>query len=172
MYYILLEITIYADGSCIKKTGAGGYCAIIRNGKSKIGTIKGGSQNGNNNMMELLAVLEPLNLLSRMKNSDQMDVSIYSDSSYVVDGKNVWQDVWINNGWVKYNGEPVKNTDMWKTMVEIVKTFNKVKIKWVKRNSNNTCIECDRIAKAMSREVKRVKHNFMKHDLPKEIYHD
>ena len=160
------------DGSCIKKTGAGGYCAIIRNGKSRIGTVKGGSQNSNNNRMELLAVLEPLNLLSKMKGSDQMDVSIYSDSSYVVDGKNVWQDIWMNNGWMKYDGEPIKNIDMWKNMSEVVKTFNDVRIKWVKRNSNNTCVECDRIAKAMSREAKREKHDFMKHNLPKEIYHE
>lgn len=167
-----MEITINTDGSCIKKRGVGGFCCIVKNGKNRIGTIRGGLYNNrhkNNNSMELTAVIESLMMLSKMKNSNQMTITIYSDSSYVVDGYNIWLNEWIKNKWLKDDGKPIQNLELWENLSKLIYMFNDTKIVWIKRNSNNTCIECDRTARSMARTANREKRDFKNHTLPKEI---
>ena len=73
------EINIYTDGACSGNPGPGGYAAVLMyNGSEK--EIVGAEKSTTNNKMEMMAVIKGLEALKF-----PCEVTIYSDSSYVVD---------------------------------------------------------------------------------------
>ena len=88
--------------------------------------------------MELLAVIKGLEALTR----DGLDVTIYSDSKYVVDSvEKGW--LW---GWVKKGFKNKKNPDLWLRFIPVYKR-HKVKFNWVKGHAGNPENErCDQLA--------------------------
>jgi len=120
------EITIYTDGACSGNPGPGGWAAVLLY-KDNRKEISGGNENTTNNIMEMTAVIEALKLLKR-----PCKVNLYSDSAYVVNAfLDNWIDSWIKNNWKNSKKEPVKNSELWKELIELTKihevTFNKVK---------------------------------------------
>jgi len=88
---MMKKISLFCDGSSLGNPGAGGYCAILRYGDvEKI--VSGGMANVTNNQMELLAVIEGLAALK-----EPCDVTLISDSSYVIKGINEWLEGWKKN---------------------------------------------------------------------------
>ena len=73
-------IEIYTDGAASGNPGPGGYGAILRSG-SHYKELSGGFRMTTNNRMELLAVIEGLQTIKK----PGAQVTIYSDSKYVVD---------------------------------------------------------------------------------------
>jgi ribonuclease HI len=93
-----------------------------------------------NNRMELLAVIKALESINRTG----MDVTICSDSSYVVDAISKG---WLKN-WIRINFKDKKNPDLWKRYAEISKAHN-VKMVWVKGHASNPFNNrCDELATA------------------------
>lgn len=89
--------------------------------------------------MELMAVIEAL---KSIKNKE-IPVIVYSDSQYVVESinKNYIQQ-WEMRGFKK-----VKNPDLWKELIDLIKTFKDIKFEWVKGHSSNPFnTECDKMA--------------------------
>jgi len=132
-----MDITIYTDGSAIGNPGKGGYGTVLISGKHRK-ELSQGYKYTTNNRMELLAVIVGLEALKAPGNN----VTIYSDSKYVVDAveKN-----WIA-GWVKKRFKDVKNVDLWKRFIEIYKTQH-VKFVWVKGHAGIKENEvCDQLA--------------------------
>lgn len=43
-----------------------------------------------------------------------LPATIYSDSAHVVDGVNKWLDGWVAAGWMKRDGKPLQNVELWK----------------------------------------------------------
>ena len=80
-------ITIYTDGSALGNPGAGGYGAVLLCGALRK-ELSAGFRLTTNNRMELMAVCVALEALK----IDGSDVTIYSDSKYVVDA--------VSKGWV------------------------------------------------------------------------
>ena len=80
-------ITIYTDGAAKGNPGPGGYGTILFY-KQHQKELSGGFRRTTNNRMELLAVIRGLQELK----VDNLPVTIYSDSKYVVDS--------IEKGWV------------------------------------------------------------------------
>ena len=75
------QIEIFTDGACSGNPGPGGWGAVLRyNGHEK--EISGGEANTTNNRMELSAVIEALSMLK-----EPCKVTLYSDSQYVCNGK-------------------------------------------------------------------------------------
>lgn len=88
--------------------------------------------------MELLSVIAGLESLKRGGN----DVTIYSDSKYVVDAV---EQKWLF-GWVKKGFKGKKNPDLWKRFLEAYPK-NNVKFIWVKGHAGNKYNErCDELA--------------------------
>ena len=136
------KVTIYTDGACSGNPGPGGWGAVLIYNNIKK-EISGGNKKTTNNIMEITAVIEALKLLK-----EPCDVSLYSDSAYVVNAfeKN-WIEDWIHNNWKTAAKDPVKNKELWQELYELTKihkvTFNKVK-GHADNELNNRCDELAR----------------------------
>lgn len=137
------KISLFCDGSSLGNPGAGGYCAILRFGNvEKI--VSGGMANATNNQMELLAVIEGLAALK-----EPCDITLISDSSYVIKGINEWLE-----GWKRKDFAKVKNPEMWQRYVEVSKN-HKVHGIWVRGHDGHVENEmCDKIAKEEATKIK------------------
>ena len=89
-----MKITVYTDGSALGNPGPGGYGVIMMAGKHRK-EISEGFRLTTNNRMELLSVIVALESIKK----PHADVTIYSDSRYVVDSV---QKEWVF-GWEKKN---------------------------------------------------------------------
>lgn len=132
------SITIYTDGSSRGNPGPGGYGAILIWGKIKK-EISQGYRLTTNNRMELMAVIAALEALKK----NDLELTIYSDSSYVV--KAVMEG-WLNK-WIKTNFKGgKKNSDLWLRYHELSKK-HKIHFKWVKGHADNVMNNrCDELA--------------------------
>jgi ribonuclease HI len=132
-----LNITIYTDGAARGNPGPGGYGAVLMSGQFRK-ELSGGFEMTTNNRMELLAVIVALEAL-KIENSQ---VTIYSDSKYVVDAV---EKGWIWN-WVKIRFKGKKNEDLWLRFLKIYQR-HKVKFVWVKGHADIPENErCDQLA--------------------------
>jgi len=97
-----------------------------------------------NNRMELLAVIVGLEALKKEGN----DVTVYSDSKYVVDSV---EKKWVFN-WKKKGYKGKKNSDLWKRFLIAYKKHN-VNFIWVKGHANIPENErCDTLAVEASKK--------------------
>lgn len=138
------KITLFSDGSALGNPGPGGYGAILRYGdKERI--ISGGEEHTTNNRMELLGVIEGLRALK-----EPCDVTIISDSSYVIKGINEWLE-----GWVKRNFAKVKNPDLWQEYLRVSQP-HQIHGVWVRGHNGHPENErCDVIAKEEAEKFKK-----------------
>lgn len=124
-------VEIYTDGACSPNPGKGGIGAVLISGNRRK-EISIGYRYTTNNRMELLAVIESLRSLKNKSN-----VILYSDSAYIINAINQnWLNNWQNNGWKATRREPLKNIDLWKDVVELIK-LHSVKFIWVKGHESN-----------------------------------
>ena len=120
-------INIYTDGSSRGNPGPGGY-GIVMLYKGQRKELSQGYRLTTNNRMELMAVIKALEALK----NDKIDITIYSDSKYVVESI---EKGWIWN-WEKKNFKKKLNSDLWKIFIPLHKKF-KIKFKWVKGHSGD-----------------------------------
>lgn len=130
-------ITIYTDGAAKGNPGPGGYGAIMQSGPH-YKEISQGFRLTTNNRMELLSVIVCLEMLKL----DGCEVTVYSDSKYVVDSvEKRWIAGWIKRGW-----KDVKNPDLWKRYLDVAKRHS-VRFKWIKGHNGHPMNErCDFLA--------------------------
>ncbi|MET3113248.1 ribonuclease HI [Pedobacter sp. CG_S7] len=137
-------INIYTDGAASGNPGPGGYGVILRSG-SHYKEISGGFRMTTNNRMELLAVIVGLQAIK----TPGKEVTIYSDSKYVVDSV---EKKWVF-GWVKTSFKGKKNADLWLRFLEAYKK-HQVKFTWIKgHNSHPENERCDQLAVAASKQT-------------------
>ena len=133
------KVIIYTDGAAQGNPGPGGYGVVMLSG-DKRKEISHGYRLTTNNRMELLSVIVALEALKK----DGMDITIYSDSKYVVDAVNK---NWVF-GWEKKGFKGKKNIDLWKDFLKIY-ARHKPKFVWVKGHAANKENErCDELAVA------------------------
>ncbi|MCF8105330.1 MAG: ribonuclease HI [Desulfohalobiaceae bacterium] len=137
---------IFTDGACSGNPGPGGWAAVlICNGTSR--EISGGLAGTTNNRMEIMAMLQGLETLD-----NKSKVLVITDSRYLHDALNKgWLRRWQHNGWQTAGKKPVKNQDLWKRMLELLKKHD-VTIQWTPahqgRKENERCDELARAAAA------------------------
>lgn len=133
-------LKIYTDGACSgnqNEDNVGGWGAILEFGKTKK-ELHGGEINTTNNRMELTAVIEAFKALNR----DNLDVHVFTDSSYVANCfREKWYVKWQKNGWKTAGKDPVDNQPLWEELISLIEknnvTFYRVK-GHVNLNSPNT----------------------------------
>ncbi|WMJ74544.1 ribonuclease HI [Cytophagaceae bacterium ABcell3] len=130
-------IEIYTDGASRGNPGPGGYGVVMKYHQHRK-EISEGFRKTTNNRMELLAVIVGLEALKK----PGMEVTIYSDSKYVVDAV---EKGWVWN-WIKKNFKDKKNKDLWLRFANVYRR-HKVKLKWIKGHAGHIENEiCDKLA--------------------------
>ena len=124
------HVQIFTDGACRGNPGPGGWGALLRFGGEEK-TLFGGEQDTTNNRMELTAVIEALRALKR-----PCDVTLTSDSTYVLKGIQEWMPNWKRRGWKTASKKPVKNVDLWKKL-DVLIVEHKIDWQWVKGHSGH-----------------------------------
>lgn len=113
-------ITIYTDGACRnnqsrENIGAWAYYAVYDDLTAEHAKAV---PNTTNNRMELTAVIEALK--EALTDSDE-PITLYSDSTYVIQGVNEWY-----KGWIKKNWKGVANIDLWKQFLALKANFKNI----------------------------------------------
>ena len=99
------------DGACSGNPGPGGWGALLRFEDGSVEEFGGHDPSTTNNRMELQAALE---LLKRLKDLPRHpDLTLRTDSKYLIDGLGSWMQGWKRRGWKTAAGKPVLNQDLW-----------------------------------------------------------
>ena len=125
-----INYIIYTDGACLGNPGKGGWAAIIiePTGEKE---IVGCEKSTTNNRMELKAVIEALKEIEA-----NSQISLFSDSKYVIDGITKWIKNWKINDWKTTNKKEIKNLDLWMDLDKLTSKF-KITWNWVKAHSTD-----------------------------------
>ena len=141
-----VKVNIYTDGACSGNPGPGGFGTILvhidENGIKHEKELSEGYKNVTNNQMELMAVIAGLEALKK-----PCDVTLYSDSQYVVKAFNdKWIDGWIKRGWKNSDKKAVKNVELWQRLLKAKEQHN-VEFIWLKGHAGHEYNErCDTLA--------------------------
>ena len=127
-----MKVKAYTDGACSGNPGPGGWGVFLVAENNAGEVIKeealyGKNKETTNQIMELTAAIQALVSLKR-KN---VDITIFTDSKYVVDGITKWIFAWINNNWKTASKKPVANRLLWEELFVLTKNQN-VEWVWVK----------------------------------------
>ena len=136
-------VNIYTDGACSGNPGPGGYGIVLEAPGYPSKELSKGFRLTTNNRMELLAVIDALKALKK----EDLEVTIYSDSKYVVEA--------VNNGWVfgwaKKGFKDKKNPDLWREYLILHRKFSPSLV-WIKGHNEHPQNErCDKLAVAASK---------------------
>ena len=148
------KIDIYTDGACSGNPGKGGWAFVIVEKEEIIYKQSGKEVDTTNNRMEMQAVIEALKEVHK-KNLLGMELTIYTDSSYVKNGITEWIKKWKKNGWRSSSNAPVKNQDLWLLLDSLVSSCSFLSWKWVKGHAGNKFNEiCDSLASMQAQDKK------------------
>ncbi|TSD03228.1 MAG: ribonuclease HI [Parcubacteria group bacterium Athens0714_16] len=111
------NIIIFTDGSALGNPGKAGWGAVIISNKKEILEMGGFEKKSTNNRMEMTAVIESIKRVN--EEFPDSHITIYTDSSYVVNGITKWIHGWILKGWVGVNKQPILNKDLWEELKEV-----------------------------------------------------
>lgn len=137
------RVTIYTDGAALGNPGPGGYGVVLLAPPNHRKELSAGFRLTTNNRMELMAVCVSLEALKVAP----CDVTVYSDSRYVVDAV---EKGWLR-GWVAKRFKDKKNPDLWMRFLRSYERHN-VRFVWVKGHSDIPENErCDQLATTAAR---------------------
>ena len=137
-------ITIFTDGSSRGNPGPGGWAAIVVNDQNVL-ELGDEERRTTNNRMEMKAAIEALK-----KTPKESKITLYTDSSYLINGITKWVKGWKRNGWKTKTKDDVLNKDLW---VELDNLASDRNIKWVQVSGHAGIAgneRCDEIATAFA----------------------
>lgn len=122
-----MGITIFTDGSSRGNPGNGGWGAVVIEVRppkcpTSIREIGGFVADTTNNRMEIMAAIEALKSLDEVSNKE--DITIFTDSKYLLDGFTKWIKGWKRNGWKTKTKDDVSNRDLWEELDMIAGNMN------------------------------------------------
>jgi len=121
---------MYTDGACKGNPGPGGWGVWLRSG-DHAKELFGGDKLTTNNRMELTAVIQGLQALTR-----PCRIELYTDSQYVRQGITEWIHNWKRRNWVTADRKPVKNADLWRALDEATRR-HQIEWHWVKGHAGD-----------------------------------
>lgn len=127
----LKKVDIFTDGACKGNPGPGGWGVLLRLGQHEK-EMSGSDPDTTNNRMEMMAVIQGLNALT-----EPCDVTIHSDSRYVIDGMTKWIEGWQRKGWINASKQPVRNADLWHELIDAVRR-HEVAWEWVRGHNGHS----------------------------------
>ena len=95
---------------------------VLENGE-ETRQASGSAPSTTNNRMEIMAAIEALLLLP-----PGSQVQIFTTSDYLFQGATQWIHGWRKRDWVKKDGQPVANADLWQALDQLAQNYA---IRWV-----------------------------------------
>jgi len=136
------------DGACSGNPGPGGWGALIRFEDGSVEEFGGADPATTNNRMELQAALATLQRLAELPLHP--DLTLRTDSKYLIDGLGSWMAGWKRKGWRTAAGKPVLNQDLWQALDQA--RLAEVPLSYVKGHSGDPDNDrVDQIAVAYSK---------------------
>ncbi|MDB1144938.1 MAG: ribonuclease HI [Alcaligenaceae bacterium] len=123
-------VDIWTDGACKGNPGVGGWGVLLRYGSHERRLFDGELET-TNNRMEMMAVIQALNALTR-----PCHIRLHVDSTYVKNGMTTWIHNWIQKDWLRPDCHKIKNTDLWLEMLEATKR-HQIEWIWVKGHAGD-----------------------------------
>ncbi|MBF0140039.1 MAG: ribonuclease HI [Magnetococcales bacterium] len=123
-------VSIITDGACSGNPGPGGWGVVLRYGEHEK-HLNGYHSATTNNRMELMAAIRGLEALKR-----SCRVVLVTDSAYVQNGMTQWMPNWKRRGWLKSDGKPVSNSDLWKKLDAVCQKHD-IEWRWVKGHAGH-----------------------------------
>lgn len=124
------QVEMFTDGACKGNPGPGGWAALLRMGAAER-ELTGAEAHTTNNRMEMTAILEGLRALK-----EPCQVTIHTDSRYVIDGMTQWIFGWQKRGWLNAAKKPVLNEDLWRALIDAARP-HKIAWQWVKGHAGH-----------------------------------
>lgn len=148
-------IHLFTDGACRgnqNDNNIGAWGAYMKY-KQFEHSVKGGTRNTTNNIMELTGCIEGLKSIT----NKEIPVIVYLDSAYVLNGITSWISKWKINGWRTSNKKAVENKELWIRLDNLVSEFKNIKFEKVKGHSDNEGnIKADLLCNKYMDEMERI----------------
>ncbi len=130
---VLQSVELFADGSCLANPGGPGGWAYVLRYRGHERHDSGGDPDTTNNRMEITAVLRGLSALKQ-----PCEVTVVSDSQYVVKAINEWLAGWKRKGWRRSPGPggELQNVDLWRALDELL-GIHQVRASWVRGHNGH-----------------------------------
>lgn len=132
------KIEVFTDGACKGNPGPGGWGALLRMGQHEK-EMSGSDPDTTNNRMEMTAVIRALKALT-----EPCQVTLHTDSRYVIDGMTKWIEGWKKRGWKTADKKPVRNEELWHDLIEAALP-HEITWEWVKGHNGhpeNERVDC------------------------------
>jgi ribonuclease HI len=128
------QITIFTDGSSQGNPGPGGWGSVVVV-SDRVVELGGAEKNTTNNRMELEAVIQGLQKASEacrkmQKDAEEVQVTINTDSVYVINGITKWIHGWKRNGWKTKTKDDVSNKDLWMELDAALNEIGSGNVSW------------------------------------------
>jgi ribonuclease HI len=141
--------TVFTDGAAKGNPGPGGWGAIIVTADAIVAELGGGSPHTTNNRMELSGAIAALDLIAGVAGP----VTIYTDSTYLIQGITQWIWGWRKKSWRTAAGGEVVNRELWERLFGLTSARGPKGLdwRWVRGHVGTAGNErCDEIAVAFS----------------------
>jgi ribonuclease HI len=120
------QIVVFTDGASKGNPGPGGWGVIIATPEGYVKELGGGAALTTNNKMELTGAIQAL---AHLRNTAG-PVSIYTDSTYVIQGIREWIHGWKRRGWKTATGTDVLNRELWEELSNLTAARGPAGIIW------------------------------------------
>jgi ribonuclease HI len=106
------DIVVFTDGAAKRNPGPGGWGVVIVTPDGHVTELGGGAALTTNNKMELTGAIRALTRLAETPGR----LSVYTDSTYVIQGIEQWVHNWRRRGWKTATGGDVLNRELWEEL--------------------------------------------------------
>jgi ribonuclease HI len=140
---------VFTDGAAKGNPGPGGWGAIVVTPDRFVTELGGGSPHTTNNKMELSGAIAALAHAEQAPHP----LTVYTDSTYLIQGITQWVWGWRRNGWRTASGGEVLNRDLWEELYALnsARGPKGVEWRWVRGHVGTAGNErCDEIAVAFA----------------------
>jgi len=120
------KIVVFTDGASKGNPGPGGWGVILATPDGHVTELGGGAPATTNNKMELTGAIQALTHLRGVDGP----VSIYTDSTYVIQGIREWIHGWKRRAWKTATGGDVLNRELWEELWNLTSARGPRGIAW------------------------------------------